>query len=284
MKDINIVIVNYKMRDDVMKAIASLVADVSNDNINVQITVVDNSDNTDGIREEMSGKLRDTDKLSFNYLEGFGNVGFGKGCNIGFAHSPARYYCTINPDILVTEDNHTVLRIIKFLDENPKIGMIGPKLLNSDGTVQESCYRFDLASILIKPLKHINLDKKYNWIKRHADKLVMRDFNHDETRPVDWIMGSAMVVRKEAVEAAGFFDDRYFMYLEDCDWCHKLWEAGWPVYYVHDIIIRHKHMRESARVPGVFQALIKNKLARIHLKNWFQYVWKWRTNHKYYAA
>ena len=202
MKDINIVIVNYKMRDDVMKAIASLVADVSNDNINVQITVVDNSDNTDGIREEMSGKLRDTDKLSFNYLEGFGNVGFGKGCNIGFAHSPARYYCTINPDILVTEDNHTVLRIIKFLDENPKIGMIGPKLLNSDGTVQESCYRFDLASILIKPLKHINLDKKYNWIKRHADKLVMRDFNHDETRPVDWIMGSAMVVRKEAVEAA----------------------------------------------------------------------------------
>ena len=110
---------------------------------------------------------------------------------------------------------------------------------------------------------------------------MMRDFDHNETRPVDWVMGSAMFARKEAVESAGFFDDRYFMYLEDCDWCHKLWEAGWPVYYVHDIIIHHKHMRDSARVQGAVKALIKNKLARTHLLSWLKYMWKWRSNHKY---
>lgn len=284
MKDISVVFVNYKTKDDVMKAIASLVKDVVDSNIKMQITVVDNSENTDNIKGEMTAQLRDSDKITFNYLDGGGNVGFGKGSNIGFAYTPARYYCTINPDTILTENSHVVERIVKFMDEHPKIGMIGPKLLNTDGTVQDSCYRFDLSSILIKPFKHINLDKKYKWVKKHADKLIMRDFDHNETRPVDWVMGSAMIVRREVCDVVGFFDDRYFMYLEDCDWCRKVWEAGWPVYYVHDIIIEHKHARDSAKVPGVFKALFKNKLARVHLKSWFQYVWKWRKNHKYYAV
>ncbi len=302
MKDINIVFVNYKMREDIVKAIDSIFRDLSGSNINAQITVVDNSDNTDGIKDELDSSLRPprlsprsdrvgaggeaggNDKLSFNYLDARGNVGFGKGCNIGFAHTPARYFCTINPDTIIPENSKTIERIIKFMDENPKIGLIGPKLLNTDGSVQDSCYRFDLSSILIKPLKHINLDKKYKWVKKHADKLEMRDFDHNETRPVDWIMGSTMIARREACEAIGFFDGRYFMYLEDCDLCHKMWEAGWPVYYVHDIAIQHKHARDSAKVRGALNALVKNKLARVHLVSWFKYLWKWRKNHKYYAA
>ena len=103
----------------------------------------------------------------------------------------------------------------------------------------------------------------------------------------DWIektQRNGPAGRRAGSGPAGFFDDRYFMYLEDCDWCHKLWEAGWPVYYVHDIIIHHKHMRDSARVQGAVKALIKNKLARTHLLSWLKYMWKWRSNHKYYAA
>jgi hypothetical protein len=63
-----------------------------------------------------------------------------------------------------------------------------------------------------------------------------------------------------------------------------MWEAGWPVYYVHDIEIKHMHARESAKIPGIFRALFKNKLARIHLVSWIKYLWKWRGNHKYYGA
>ncbi len=85
-------------------------------------------------------------------------------------------------------------------------------------------------------------------------------------------MGSAMIARKEATDEVGFFDDRYFMYMEDSDWCRKMWEAGWPVYYAHDIAIYHAHARESAKIPGIFKALVKNKLARIHLQSWIKYL------------
>ena len=151
--------------------------------------------------------------------------------------------------------------------------------MNMDGSLQYSCYRFDLQSIMIKPLKQINWDKKYKWIQKYADRLIMKDFDHNETRPVDWVLGAAMVVRKEVVDQLGWFDERYFMYLEDCDWCRTMWENGWPVYYVHDIVIMHMHARESAKVPGIIKALFKNKLARIHLASWGKYLLKWRGKH-----
>ncbi|MBI2436246.1 MAG: glycosyltransferase family 2 protein [Candidatus Magasanikbacteria bacterium] len=278
MVDINIVLLNYLCKDDITRAVESLVADTKDCPYQVQITVADNSENKDGMREALQ-------KFSqVVYVDSTGNVGFGKGNVVGFKTAESRYYFALNRDTIIPENSKTIERIVAYMDAHPKIGCIGPKLLNMDDTLQYSCYRFDLPSILIKPLKQINFDKKYKWVKKHADKLEMKDFDHHETRPVDWVLGAAMIVRKEVVDEIGWFDDRYFMYLEDCDWCHRMWDAGWPVYYVHDIEIIHMHARESAKVPGLFKALFKNKLARIHAKSWIQYLWKWRGKHKYYAT
>ncbi len=278
MKDINIVFVNYFTKDDILNAVDSVLKDIAGCSYDVGVTVADNSENKDGIREDLAAKFP-----LVKYIDCGGNVGFGKGNTAGFQSVPARYYFALNRDILIPENSHTVERIIKFMDEHPKIGCAGPKLLNSDFTLQYSCYRFDLPSILIKPLKQINFDKKYKWIKKYSDRLLMKDTDHNETMPVDWVLGAAMVVRKEVTDQVGWFDNRYFMYLEDCDWCLTMWENGWPVYYIHDIIIMHKHARESAKIPGIFNALIKNKFARIHLLSWFKYLWKWRRNYKYYS-
>ncbi|HAT03882.1 MAG TPA: hypothetical protein DCS29_03875 [Candidatus Magasanikbacteria bacterium] len=278
MKDINIVLLNYKCKDDIVRAVESLVTDIADCPYDVQITVADNSQNCDGMKEAL---VRFPGVL---YIDSGGNVGFGKGNVMGFKASKARYYFALNRDTVIPENSKTVERIINFMDTHPRIGCIGPKLQNMDGSLQYSCYRFDLPSILIKPLKQINFDQKYTWVRKHADKLIMKDFDHNETRPVDWVLGAAMVVRKEVVEEIGWFDDRYFMYLEDADWCHRMWEAGWPVYYVHDIVIKHVHARDSAKVPGIFKALFKNKLARIHARSWFQYLLKWRGNHRFYKS
>ncbi|MDO8499618.1 MAG: glycosyltransferase family 2 protein [bacterium] len=278
MKDINIVFLNYLSKDNVLNALSSLVADIQNCPFDAQITVTDNSQNKDGIKDELAQKFSQV-----KYIDCGGNIGFGKGNNIGFANTPARYYFALNPDTIIPDNSKTIERIIRFMDANPKIGMMGPKLLNSDGTVQYSCYRFDFWSIFIKPFRQIGLDKKFTWAKNLSNRLEMKDWDHAETRPVDWVMGSAMVARKAVTDKVGWFDDRYFMYMEDSDWCRRMWEAGWPVYYVHDIVITHKHARESAKVPGVLKALFKNRLARIHLKSWAQYIWKWKNNFKYYA-
>ncbi|PIZ95192.1 MAG: hypothetical protein COX81_01450 [Candidatus Magasanikbacteria bacterium CG_4_10_14_0_2_um_filter_37_12] len=278
MVDINIVLLNYFCKDDITRAVESLVSDTKDCKYDVQITVADNSENKDGMKETLQKFPQ------VIYVDSGGNVGFGKGNVNGFKTCEARYYFVLNRDTIIPEHTKTIERIIAYMDAHPRIGCIGPKLQNMDGSLQYSCYRFDLPSILIKPLKQINFDQKYTWVKKHADKLIMKDFDHKETRPVDWVLGAAMVVRKEMVDDIGWFDDRYFMYLEDADWCHSMWEAGWPVYYVHDIVIRHVHVRDSAKVPGFFKAIFKNKLARIHAKSWVQYLWKWRGNHKYYKS
>ncbi len=278
MKDIHIVFVNLNMRDDILRAIETIYQDIKKCPYDVQITVVDNTENVDGIKESLQQKFSDV-----LYIDAGGNVGFGKGNVIGFQAVPARYYFALNRDTIIPEQSMTIERIVRFMNENPKIGCIGTKLLNLDGTLQYSCYRFDLPSILIKPLKQINWDKKYPWVRKYTDRLLMKDFDHNETRPVDWVLGAAMIVRQEVVNDVGWFDERYFAYLEDADWCHTMWEAGWPVYYVHDIVIKHMHARESAKVPGIINALVKNKTARIHLASWFKYLIKWRGKHHFYA-
>lgn len=278
MKDINIVFLNYLCKDDILQAIDSLVKDIESCPYTAHITVADNSENKDGIQEDLAKQFP-----SVTYVNTGGNIGFGRGNTVGFKSCEARYYFALNRDTIIPEHSRTIERLVKYMDDHPKIGCIGPKLLNMDGSLQYSCYRFDFLSIVIKPLKQINWDMKYAWVRRFTDRLLMKDFDHNSTRPVDWVLGAAMVVRKEVVDTLGWFDDRYFMYLEDCDWCHTMWEAGFPVYYVHDIVILHRHARDSAKVPGIFKALFKNKLARIHMKSWLQYLWKWRGNYSSYG-
>ncbi|MBP7992247.1 MAG: glycosyltransferase [Candidatus Magasanikbacteria bacterium] len=271
MMDLNIVFVDLKMRDDILRAIRSLKADLIGSSLNVQITVSDNTGNIDGIKEVLSAEFPEV-----TYIDCGGNVGFGKGNTIGFKATPARYYFALNRDTLIPENSHTLERIVVYMDEHPEVGAMGPKLVNLDGTLQYSCYRFDWPAILIKPLKQINWDEKYEWVRKYTDWLLMKDFDHNHTRPVDWVLGAALVVRQEVVDAIGWFDERYLAYLEDADWCRTMWEHHWPVYYVHDIVIQHAHARDSAKVPGIFRALVKNKTARIHLSSWLKYIWKWR--------
>ncbi len=279
MKDINIVTVNYLGKDNVIECLSTLFSDIEDNGFEVQATVVDNSSNRDHIKEAMAERFPQA-----KYIDAGGNIGFGKGNNMGFKDTEARYYFALNPDMLIPKNKNVIGSLIKFMDENRKIACIGPKLLNLDGTLQDSCYRFDKKSILIKPLKQIDWDKKYKWVKKYTDKLLMKDFDHNETMPVDWVLGAAMVVRGEVIDKIGWFDDRYFMYLEDCDWCMRMWEEGMPVYYVHNIEMIHKYKRESSKVPGIFRALFKNKLARIHMTSWVKFIFKWRKKFKYYVS
>ncbi|OGH64939.1 MAG: hypothetical protein A2821_00485 [Candidatus Magasanikbacteria bacterium RIFCSPHIGHO2_01_FULL_41_23] len=274
-KDITIVFVNLHMKDDILNAINSIERDLVDCPYLVQITVADNSENSDGIKEALNVEFPDV-----NYIDCGGNVGFGRGNTIGFKATSARYYFALNRDTIIPENSRTIERLIRFMDEHPKIGCIGPKLVNMDGSLQYSCYRFDWPSILIKPLKQINWDQKYAWVRRYTDRLLLKDFDHNSTKPVDWVLGAALIVRQTVVNEIGWFDERYLAYLEDCDWCRTMWEHHWPVYYVHDIVIKHAHARDSAKVPGIIKALLKNKNARIHLNSWFRYLWKWRGRYR----
>ena len=122
MKDINIVFLNYLMKDDILRAIDSLVRDIQDCPYDVQITVADNSENTDEIRESLAERFSEV-----AYIDCGGNIGFGKGNNVGFQNTPARYYFALNCDTIIPESSRTIERIIRFMDAHPEHRLYWPQ-------------------------------------------------------------------------------------------------------------------------------------------------------------
>ncbi|MBP9827715.1 glycosyltransferase family 2 protein [Patescibacteria group bacterium] len=277
MAAVTVVYVNYNMRQDILASLTTLFKDIPLASHEVTVVVVDNSENRDGVREAVAELFP-----SVRYLDAGGNVGFGAGNNAAFRAYPANYYLAINPDTLIPDGANVINNLVRYMEEHPEAGVIGPRLLNPDGSTQQSSFRFNLQSMLIKPIRHLKAHARIPALKRAADALLMKDFDRTYTRPVDWILGAALFIRHEAVAQLGFFDERYFLYIEDCDLCHSVWHSGREVHYVHDIVIHHKHERGSSKVSGALRGLLKNKLARLHIRSWLQYLWKWLGNHRSY--
>ncbi|MBI4117704.1 MAG: glycosyltransferase [Parcubacteria group bacterium] len=273
--DLNIIYVNYRMKDDILLSLQSLLGDISKSSYSIHIQVMDNSDNIDGIALALKEQFP-----AVQYTKMEKNLGFGHATNLGIAQAyQSRYHCALNPDTLIPENSATIDGLIRYMDTHPQVGVAAPKILNMDGSLQYSCFRFNLSSILTKPFRQLTWYKKFRVFSDAVDHYLMADFDHGENRPVDWVMGSAMIISGQAIKKIGGFDTRYFMYFEDCDLCHRMWNHGYEVHYAHDIAIKHRHGRESAKVPGIIRALCINSMARVHTKSWFSYLWKWRKRH-----
>lgn len=268
MFDILTVTVNFKMKDKILEMLRSLFRDIQGSNLNIKPVIVDNESN-DGIEQALK---ESGDKVHF--IKAGGNIGFGRGNNLALKKFDAKYYFIANPDLVfVGNQPRAIERLYNFMEENPKIGIVAPRLMLSNGETQPSCMRF--PKFLDQPIYRLGWQKKYDWARKRVEHLHMKDFDHVKTGPIDWATGAALFARGNMLKEIGFFDERYFMYFEDCDLCRAFWSRGWPVYYKGDVVIQHGHERASARVPGIKSVLL-NPLTRIHIKSLLQYSWKWR--------
>jgi GT2 family glycosyltransferase len=162
------------------------------------------------------------------------NRGFAAAVNQGTDVSTSEYILLINADCEVYE--HSIDRLIEYLDKNPKVAVAGPRILNSDGTIQYSCRTFpsfkDAAIHTL--LAHIYPN---NPVTR---KYKLMDVNRDQPFKVDWVSGSCMMIRAKALEDTGTFDENYFMYVEDIDLCYRIWQKDWEVHYMpHSEVLHH---------------------------------------------
>jgi N-acetylglucosaminyl-diphospho-decaprenol L-rhamnosyltransferase len=163
------------------------------------------------------------------------NVGFASACNQGMEVSEGENLLFINPDTVVEGDFFESLE--RFLEENPRAGVAGPKIVGFDGDVQLTARKelSFLSGILGRTSLLTRLFPKNPLVKRlfpAAEKL---------TGPaaVDWIAGTCMAVRRRTLEEIGGMDERFFMYFEDADLCRRAREAGWLVYYLPQIEVLH---------------------------------------------
>lgn len=260
------VIGSYRTRVEAITCLQSVLSAVAVCPFTTQVVVVDN-DSGDGLLEWL--QVNHPNVLG---LQGGGNIGMGRGINLGMTAVGARYYLTLNADTII-HNSQTISNLHQWMEAHPAVGLCGPRLTNDDGSLQYSCYRF--PGFLLQPLRRFAFA---TWppIKKRIDRFLMKEWEHDTPRPVDWVMGSALLVRAAAMQTVGMFDETFWMYYEDTDWCRRFWQQGWLVYYVPTVTVQHHHGRVSAKVPGTIKPLFTNRVAREHVKSWLRYFWKWR--------
>jgi exopolysaccharide biosynthesis polyprenyl glycosylphosphotransferase len=170
----------------------------------------------------------------------------------------ARYILVMNPDVIVLSG--AIERMMNYMDAHPDVGACGPKTLYPDGSLQATCRRFPHWGTVL-----------WRWLK--LDRLIEPEFyrrflmsngDHDKAQAVDWVMGSCMMIRNEAFMAAEGFDEEFFLYYEDIDFCRRLWQTGYRVHYVPDAVVVHTYQRHSGRNW-------LNPLTLVHLKSIFHY-------------
>lgn len=218
----------------------------------------------------------DTEYAAKEYGSGFvyipfkKNVGFPALVNEGLGRVSGKYVLILNSDSIQTEG--ALGKMIDCLKNNPAVGIVAPKLLNLDGSVQDSCLRFFGPLTIVARRTFFG---KTRWGKRLIEKFLMKDFDHNSTLEVDWVLGSAMMVRAEAIKKIGPMDKKFFMYFEDVDWCRRFWQNGYKVLYLPEAQIYHYHFRVSKKSGGILDLLI-NKYTWIHIQSAVKYYWKYK--------
>lgn len=202
------------------------------------------------------------------YIPMDANRGFGYAMNAGIAASTGKYVLIFNPDIIVSPGALEALHA--FMEANPDVGTVGPRLDNPDGSLQHSCYRFHTPMIPVYRRTPLGMLPRG---KRAVARFLMIDDPHDAVMDVDWIMGSAMFTRRDALAKVGTFDDAIFLYLEDTDLCRRLWEGGWRV--VYNPLVRMVHYHRRASGDGSLLAQLFSRMTRHHIRSAIYYFRKY---------
>lgn len=197
------------------------------------------------------------------------NIGLQALLKKGIEKSRGQYLFLLNGDIIVTPGS--IEKLYEYIKNNSRIGMVGPKLLNFNGTLQYSCFRFYKPLTIIYRRTFLG---KFAFAKKHLDWFLMKDYDHDCPKEVDWLMGSALMVSREAMEKVGLMDSRFFMYMEDVDWCRRFWEKGYEVIYFPDSVMHHYHGKGSQQ-GGFMRSIFFNKLTWIHIFSAIKYFLKY---------
>lgn len=169
-------------------------------------------------------------------------LGFGENNNKGVLASTGKYIAIINPDIILQPNS--LDRLYQYANSHPEIGIVVPKLLNPDGSIQYSVRGFISLSTL---WARIMTKGKDNVANKKVETYLCKHLNFSTTQTVDWAIGAAMFFPRKMFAELGGFDLDYFLYMEDEDICLRTWKLNRPVVYYPDAVMIHNHLRGSSK-------------------------------------
>jgi len=231
---LSIIIVSWNVAQQLEQCLASIFA-VRPAALPLEVIVIDNA-SSDGTGEIV--KSRFPDAILIANAE---NRGFGAACNQGLRVAQSEYICFLNPD---TEVNEKALQtLVGYLDSNPTVAMVAPRIVYPDGSMQRSIRRFPTPAALLAIF--FKLDRILPFLAPLRNYFAA-DFDYSRTQEVDQPMGACLMVRKATLDAVGVFDERFFIWFEEVDLCKRVKEAGYKIVYIADESILH-HQAKSFR-------------------------------------
>lgn len=254
-KDLTISIVSYNSLGFLKECLRSIFKNPPSKEH--EIIVVDNA-SEDGTIEYLKKNYSGVTLISNSR-----NIGFAAANNKAIKNSDSKYIILMNSDCEVY--GKSLDNLIEFMDGNPDAGIAGPKIINSDGTIQHSCRRFPS---LFNAAAHNILGDIFPG-NPFSKKYKLSDISRVNPSKVDWVSGSCMIIRRKALKDTGALDEKYFMYVEDVDICRRMWQECWAVYYCPQAGIMH-HVGGSAG-SGRFKRIRSSFRMQ---RSAFYYFWK----------
>lgn len=235
----SVIIVTWNGKRYALECLASLCE--QKNGFPIETIVVDNG-STDGTPDAIAEHYPDAQLIRNNT-----NLGFAKANNIGVLQSHGKFIALINSDVVLPPDCLT--KMVHYLEQNPGIGVLGPKMLSPDGSIGQSVMR--LPTVWNTICCALGLHRVMPASKTFGSFL-MDGYPYDKIDDVEVLTGWFWMVPRAALQRVGELDERFFMYGEDIDWCQRFLKAGWRVVFYSDAEALHYGAASSAEAPTRF--------------------------------
>lgn len=259
--DLSVVIVNWKVKVLLRQCLASIYRETRD--LDFDVWVVDN-DSRDGSVEMVRAEFPQARLIANEH-----NLGFAAANNQAIHESRADFVLLLNPDTEIREN--AFAKLVTYARANPRIGVVGPRLLNPDGSLQPSVRHFPtLASQLLILFKLHHL-----WPGLPAFRhYLAADFDYDRAQPCDQVMGAAFLISRKLLDRVGPLDERYFVWFEEVDYCRAARRAGFEVAYWPGAQVVHHGAESFGQLFGPRrQRLFNDSLRKYFLKNHGRAAW-----------
>ena len=212
---VTVVMVSFNTRELTVQAISNLIENCS---LPLEIIVVDNA-STDDTVETIRSKFR-----MVKVIQNQQNVGFGMANNQGFTIAAGDYVLLLNTDAFIKRE--CIEKLVATLQSDSKIGVVGPKILNEDGTIQPSVHPF--PGLIRAILEYWWLERLFRPGTRFGS---YRKWSYSQQADVPWLIGACMLVRKSVITETDGFSKEFFMYAEETDWQKRISDRGWRIVF-----------------------------------------------------
>lgn len=233
--DISVIIVTWNSEKWIKRCLDSILA--TSGDLKIEIIVVDNfsQDKTVDVINAYDSKIK--------LIQNTSNWGYAKGCNQGLKIAQGNYMLLLNPDTEVTESS--LKKMLDFMEKNQNVGTLGPQLVDFEGQIQPSCRKFPNYKLLL--WEFLGLSRFFPKSKIFG-AWKMGDFDFRSTKEVEQPMGSALLIRKKVIDQIGFMDESFFLFYNDVDFCYRIKQAGWKIYFYPEARIFHAKGASTGQV------------------------------------